>query len=942
MAECQMLGLEAAVERLRRNDPHLVALGLKERIGCEGAKALAEALCNNSILENLSLWKNNIGAEGAKALAEALRQNTTLHRLNLGGNNIKAEGAKALAEALRHNAALQKLILSGYILSPNDIGDEGAAALAEALRYNTVLLELNLQFSDIGAEGAEALADALRENSSLQNLNLQANHIGPEGAVALAEALRHNTTLLQLNIAENNNIGDKGAKELGGALRRNNALLQLDLSQTGVGPEGTKALAESLRYNVTLLQLNIAENRIGAEEAKMLSDALRHNTVLQQLDLQTNNIDAEGARALSESLRYNVALQKLNLDDNVLSPNALDEVKSALGNPRRQRRSRTPLRTRASGWQKLDLATAVERLQSNAPDLVALGLVSQIGADGAKALAGALLNNSSLQQLQLYGNDIGPEGAEALAKALKCNSALKELNLYYNNIGAEGAKAFAEALRHNSSLQQVNFSCNDIGAEGAKALAEALRFNMALRQLNLHGNKIGADGAKALLEAVRHNVALQKLDLGGNILSTTYLAEVERALADPLRSGHRPRIPIGHPPNGHQATPADLELPRRGVSLTEVARSPEHHHSLQELTKDQLNACKGNAIGRGGFSSVYVGELEGAKVAIKVLGADATLQGLDDYAAEVQTLAAVRHPFVVQIFAKCDEERALVMELMEGGTLQDRLDNDTLPWYDRTRVLYEAAVGLRFLHNQYRPVLHRDIKPSNLLLTSDLRGKLADMGLAKRMSYGATQLTTENVLKGTIHYLCPDYQTKGHYRAACDVFALGVTIAVTVTNDSPAQMSSFLAEGKEDGILGDLVDMRAGTQGWDMSVALELLALAMRCLKTRADRRPSMKEVVDTLSNLRDKAVRAAQVYESKSLDSMQKLLECPITCDVMEDPVQAEDGHTYERVAIETHLHLRQSSPMTNLAMGPRLTPNHAIKSMVDIWKGMGGKLEP
>jgi serine/threonine protein kinase len=176
------------------------------------------------------------------------------------------------------------------------------------------------------------------------------------------------------------------------------------------------------------------------------------------------------------------------------------------------------------------------------------------------------------------------------------------------------------------------------------------------------------------------------------------------------------------------------------------------------------------------------GKLEGAEFAIKVLdSADRSLRGLEEYRNEVELLAALRHPHVVQVFGKCDEVCALVMELMEGGTLQDRLDDDTLPWWGRVRVLHEAALGLQFLHNQESPIMHRDIKPSNLLLTRDMRAKLADVGLAKRISSGASSLTTDSVLRGTFHYLAPEYQEGGRYNAACDVYALGLTIAVTVT-----------------------------------------------------------------------------------------------------------------------------------------------------------------
>merc|ERR1712167_461891 len=74
-------------------------------------------------VEELNLTSNKISAEGAKALAQALKVNTVLQGLNLDSNTISDEGSKALAEALKVNTALQKLDLGD-----NKISDEGAKA----------------------------------------------------------------------------------------------------------------------------------------------------------------------------------------------------------------------------------------------------------------------------------------------------------------------------------------------------------------------------------------------------------------------------------------------------------------------------------------------------------------------------------------------------------------------------------------------------------------------------------------------------------------------------------------------------------------------------------------------------------------------------------------------------------------------------------------------
>ncbi|GBG35257.1 Hypothetical Protein FCC1311_114802 [Hondaea fermentalgiana] len=78
-----------------------------------------------------------------------------------------------------------------------------------------------------------------------------------------------------------------------------------------------------------------------------------------------------------------------------------------------------------------------------------------IGAEGATALANALVKNESLQSLNLWSNKIGAEGARALANALASNESLQTLDLDWNNIGLEGAAALANALVKNESLQTI-------------------------------------------------------------------------------------------------------------------------------------------------------------------------------------------------------------------------------------------------------------------------------------------------------------------------------------------------------------------------------------------------------------------------------------------------------------------------------------------------------
>merc|ERR1712137_952357 len=82
--------------------------------------------------------------------------------------------------------------------------------------------------------------------------------------------------------------------------------------------------------------------------------------------------------------------------------------------------------------------------------LTEVNLRKRIGADGARALAGALELNTSVTTLDLWDNNIGADGARALAGALERNTSVTTLHLLMNDIGADGARALAGVLERNT------------------------------------------------------------------------------------------------------------------------------------------------------------------------------------------------------------------------------------------------------------------------------------------------------------------------------------------------------------------------------------------------------------------------------------------------------------------------------------------------------------
>ena len=141
-------------------------------------------------------------------------------------------------------------------------------------------------------------------------------------------------------------------------------------------------------------------------------------------------------------------------------------------------------------------------------------------------------------------------------------------------------------------------------------------------------------------------------------------------------------------------------------------------------------------IGQGGMGVVYeaVDPLLQRSVAVKVLRSAVAdnEKGSEQFLAEARSAARLHHPNVVTILVidRHDTSYVLVMELMSGGSAQDRLRaNGPFSWVEATRLAADACRGLVAAHAA--GLLHLDVKPANVLLGPAGVAKLADFGLAR-------------------------------------------------------------------------------------------------------------------------------------------------------------------------------------------------------------------
>src|SRR5499427_1643636 len=175
-------------------------------------------------------------------------------------------------------------------------------------------------------------------------------------------------------------------------------------------------------------------------------------------------------------------------------------------------------------------------------------------------------------------------------------------------------------------------------------------------------------------------------------------------------------------------------------------------------------------------------------VAVKVLPSRiaSSPEGRQRFEREAKTISQLSHPHICALFdvGREGETEYLVMELLEGETLSERLAKGPLSLEQTLRYGQEIADALDKAHRQ--GIVHRDLKPANVMLTKS-GVKLLDFGLAKAMAPAAEKgsltslptqqgLTQEGTILGTFQYMAPEQLEGRKADGRTDVFALGATL----------------------------------------------------------------------------------------------------------------------------------------------------------------------
>ncbi|KAI3852210.1 hypothetical protein MKX03_012282 [Papaver bracteatum] len=307
-------------------------------------------------------------------------------------------------------------------------------------------------------------------------------------------------------------------------------------------------------------------------------------------------------------------------------------------------------------------------------------------------------------------------------------------------------------------------------------------------------------------------------------------------------------------------------LLKQNVPSSEGGIESTKIYTAKELELATNNYDKNRVLGEGGYGTVYKGILsDNREVAIKKSKIVDQSQ-IEQFINEVIILTRINHRNVVKLLGCCLETKVplLVYEYVSNGTLFQHIhyaksEATSISWHNRLRIATETASAISYLHSaSSTPIIHRDIKSANILLDEKYTAKVSDFGASRLIPLDQAEIVT--LVQGTLGYLDPDYFKTSQLTDKSDVYSFGVVLLELLTGQKPVSFerseeqrnlaSYFISKMKDENALFQLLDAQVVKEG-NMEPIFAVGELAKRCLALKSEERPTMKQVVAELDNLR-------------------------------------------------------------------------------------------
>ncbi|KAL1077040.1 hypothetical protein V6Z11_D10G070000 [Gossypium hirsutum] len=420
------------------------------------------------------------------------------------------------------------------------------------------------------------------------------------------------------------------------------------------------------------------------------------------------------------------------------------------------------------------------------------------------------------------------------------------LNLSSSKLTGE----ISPSLAHLLELESIDLSYNDLTGSVPDVLATLPK----LKSLNISGNKLKGPIPQSLKDKSDHGSLLLSFDENQTSCQRDHCEGNSKKFIVPVVVSIIAAVALVI----LLSVLFIFHRKERENKLEGFLKSKNQPFTYSEIVTITANFETG--IGEGGFGKVFHGHLnDGTPVAVKLLSSSSK-QGYKEFQAEAQSLMIVHHKNLVSLIGYCkeDDHMALVYEFMSNGNLRQHLfstNTTVLNWNQRLQIAADAAQGLDYLHNGCKPpIVHRDLKPSNILLTENMRAKIADFGLSRAFSTDTSTSSISTTLAGTPGYIDPELHASGTLNKKSDVYSFGIILFELITGLSVQiknterimHIVEWVTPMIEEGDIRKIIDPRLGND-FDVNAAWKAVEIAMWCAQRTSKQRPDISQVIAEL-----------------------------------------------------------------------------------------------
>lgn len=272
-------------------------------------------------------------------------------------------------------------------------------------------------------------------------------------------------------------------------------------------------------------------------------------------------------------------------------------------------------------------------------------------------------------------------------------------------------------------------------------------------------------------------------------------------------------------------------------------------------------------IGNGGMADVYLAldTILDRNIALKIIRIDLANDPISllRFQREAKAISKMDHQNIVQVYdvGEYKHRPYIVMEYVHGKTLKQLLQKRiALPLQEALDIMKQLTSAL--VHAHQNNIIHRDIKPHNVLIKDDGTAKITDFGIA--LSHDSMQITANDLVLGSAHYLAPEITSGQEATHASDVYSLGIVFYELLSGNVP-----FNAETPVQVAMAHINDELPSLTERNSSIPIQIEAIVKKaCAKKREERYASAEEMLYDLENY-----LSVRVVENKKENTSKKSL---------------------------------------------------------------------